>query len=88
MYHRFVSGGPERRGHNKKLYIDMAKRVVRRNSFAYRVNDTWNNLPERLVNAKDINEFKNGLDKFWRNEEVIYDYEKAINKFKISDATL
>ena len=85
IFHRFVSGGLERRGHNKKLYVDMAKKVVRRSSFAYRVNDIWNNLPEKLVNASSINEFKNNLDKHWKNEEIMYNFEKAYNKFKIQE---
>ena len=38
---------------------------VRRNHFSIRVVNDWNSLPERIVSAPMLNEFKNGLDDYW-----------------------
>jgi len=37
-------------------------------------NSVWNSLPNHVVSADTINTFKNRLDKFWSNQEVLYDY--------------
>ena len=59
-----------------------AKKVIGSKSFAYRSNDIWNNLPEKLVNAPSLNSFKNGLDKHWEKEEMKYNFRKLYNKFR------
>ena len=38
---------------------------VRTNTFSNRVVDTWNNLPETVVNAPSVNTFKSRLNKHW-----------------------
>jgi len=41
----------------------------------------WNkpyNLPNDVVHAESTNTFKSRLDKFWYNQEVIYDYRAEI----------
>ena len=75
------------RGHNKKLYVNKADRVVRRNSFAYRVTDTWNNLPYEVVNSSSLNIFKNSLDRLWETEDIKYNFKKAFNKLKARKLT-
>jgi len=34
----------------------------------------WNSLPNHVVSADTITTFKNRLDKFWSDQEVLYDY--------------
>ncbi len=46
------------RGHNFKIYRRQCRLKIRDNSFAFRVTDTWNRLPARVVNAETINSFK------------------------------
>jgi len=32
----------------------------------------WNSLPNDVVEADTINTFKNRLDKYWSNQDVLY----------------
>jgi len=38
----------------------------------------WNSLPNDVVHAESTNTFKSRLDKFWCNQEIIYDYRAEI----------
>jgi len=40
----------------------------------------WNSLPNYAVHAESTNESKTRLDKFWSNEEIIYDYHAKIQE--------
>ena len=51
------------RGHNLKLKKEQCRIDIRKHSFTLRVINEWNNLNDNVVNAKNINEFKNRLDK-------------------------
>ena len=48
------------------------------NAFPIRVTDPWNSLPETVVQAKSLNTFKNRLDQFWSNQEILYNYEAPL----------
>ncbi|KAK3099864.1 hypothetical protein FSP39_010887 [Pinctada imbricata] len=65
------------RGHNMKLYLQRAKSQIRRNTFAIRTVQTWNGLPDSVVSATTLNTFKNRLDKYWSNQNIMYDDFKA-----------
>ena len=56
------------RGHNQKLLKPSTTRIVRQRFFAVRVINAWNNLPESIVNASSINDFKNKLDNHWSDK--------------------
>ena len=45
-------------------------RGIQSNSFYYRTTKTWNDLPKEVVNARDVNSFKNRLDKVWKNNSI------------------
>jgi len=47
---------------------------LRKLSFTNRVIPIWNSLPNHVVFADTINTFKNRLDKFWSDQQVLYDY--------------
>jgi len=51
------------RGHNYKISKQHVNKSKYASFFSNRVINEWNNLPEYIVNAKTINEFKNLYDK-------------------------
>ena len=57
------------RGHSMKLYKDRVNRDVLKFSFANRVIEQWNKLPETVVNVNSVNTFKNKLDTFLKAKE-------------------
>ena len=40
----------------------------------------WNSLPNDVVHAESTNTFKSRLDKFWCDQEIIYDYRAEIQE--------
>jgi len=48
---------------------------LRKFNFTNRVIPTWNSLSNYLVSADTVNCFKNRLDKFWSNQEVLYNHK-------------
>ena len=63
------------RGHSYKVFKERAESSIRRNFFTCRVVELWNELPEEVAAAPDIDVFKEKLDNFWANKEWLYDYE-------------
>jgi len=47
---------------------------LRKFSFTDEVIRVWNSLSNHVVSADTVNTFKNCLDNFWSNQEVLYDY--------------
>ena len=45
------------------------------NSFYYRIQQPWNNLPRKVVDALTLNSFKNELDIAWSAKPFKYDYK-------------
>ena len=68
------------RGHSLTLFKPRVNRNLRQNSFTIRVIDTWNSLPQQVVEAPSVNSFKNRLDKYWKDQESIYNYKVPINR--------
>ena len=60
------------RGHSLKLVKikKYCRTECRRNSFFFRVVDTWNSLSEEVVSSKSVNEFKSALNKYWFNDPI------------------
>ena len=52
------------RGHSYKLKKQTVHGEMRRNFFTQRVINSWNKLPQNVVDAETVNVFKNRLDKF------------------------
>jgi len=42
--------------------------------FSARIVNTWNSLPNSIVDANTVNAFKARLDKFWLHQAVKYDF--------------
>ena len=49
-----------------KLYKESCKKDVLKFSFGNRVVNTWNKLPEQVINCESINSFKRNIDKLLR----------------------
>jgi len=58
-----------------KLVSHRHRYDFRKYSFAARIVNTWNSLPESFTAAETTNCFKNRLNKFWNNQEIIFDYK-------------
>ena len=67
------------RGNSKKLFPQRAMSSLRRNYFTVRAARIWNSLPENVISAPNTNCFKNRLDKFWENQDIIYNYRADIS---------
>ena len=52
------------RGHKYKLNKKRPKLEMRKHFFSQRVVNLWNQLPQHVVEADSVNNFKNRLDKF------------------------
>jgi len=52
---------------------------LRKFNFTNRVIPVRNSLPNHVVSADTINTFKNHLDKFWSDQEVLYDYNADLH---------
>jgi len=50
----------------------------RRFSFAARVVNMWNSLPDHVVDVNSLKQFETRLDKFWGNQDVMFDWTAEI----------
>ena len=66
------------RKHNYQLVWKKPSDGVRgphSNSFYYRIQQNWNNLPRKVVDALTVDSFKNELDAAWTAKPFKYDYK-------------
>jgi len=42
------------------------------------VINKWNSLPNWVVSANTSNTFKARLDKFWHNQDIVYDFRAQL----------
>ncbi len=48
---------------------------MRGHYFMHRVVNLWNELPEEVTSAEDVDKFKEYLDNFWADKDWLYNYE-------------
>jgi len=65
--------------HALRLHKSRAKYDLRKYFFSNRVVNIWNSLLGHFVNADTVNCFKSWLDKFWANEELMYNFWSEIH---------
>ena len=58
------------RGHQKKFYKEQSTTKIRQSQFRLSVADTWNSLPEYVVEVPSIKSFERRLDKFWADQPI------------------
>ena len=68
------------RGHNLRLHKFGARYDLRKYYFTNRVVNIWNSLPIYVISAETVNCFKGRLDNFWKNQDIIYDYQSDIHE--------
>ena len=66
------------RGNDLRLQKNRFKYDLRKYCFCNRVVNIWNSLPNHVVSANTTNVFKNRLDKFWHDQEIIYDFNAQL----------
>ena len=53
--------------------------MVRQHFFTERVIDIWNSLTVHVVEAPSIMTFERRLDRLWRDQDILYNYEAALS---------
>ena len=61
------------RGHTDKQFKRQFRLDLRKYSFSQRVIDDWNSLSEDVVSSEYINQFKNRLNKLWKNKNTKFE---------------
>ena len=56
----------------------MCRYDIRKYSFCYRVVNVWNSLPYYVVEADSVDSFKNRLDKYWANQEFVFNFNSEL----------
>ena len=63
------------RGNSMKLMKYHCTKDIRKHSFTQRIVQIWNSLPNHIIEAQTINQFKNRLDKLWKNHHMKFDFK-------------
>ena len=66
------------RGNSYRLFQGQVKYDLRKFCFSNRIISAWNSLPEIVVTAETTNAFKNRLDRFWINQDIVYDWKAEL----------
>ena len=67
------------RGNKFKLVQHHCRYDLRKYNFTNRVVPIWNSRPDFVVSAGTTNTFKNRLDKFWSDQDILYDYKADLH---------
>ena len=63
------------RGHEYRVMRPLSNTNKGHNRFTSRVVNDWNKLPENVVHATSINNFKNRLDEYFKSDPSVYNHE-------------
>ena len=66
------------RGNKYKLQNHSFHYNFRKFSFAARIVNVWNSLPDYVVDVNSLKQFETRLDKFWGNQDVMFDWTAEI----------
>jgi len=58
----------------------MCQYDIRKYSFCYRVVIVWNSLPDYVIEADSVHTFKSRLDKYWANQEFVFNFKLTTNR--------
>jgi hypothetical protein len=74
----YLSIGSKTRGNIYKTDTARTRYDLRKYYFANRVINAWNSLPNYVVMSDTTNIFKKNLDSFWKDQDMIYNYQVEI----------
>lgn len=66
------------RGNSQKLFVQTVKTSIKKHSFGVRSTKPWNSLPNRVIQSKSVNTFKNRLDRCWNKQDILYNYRTEL----------
>ena len=66
------------RGNDLRLQKQRVRYDIRKFGLSNRVINKWNSLPNWVVSANTTNAFKARLDKFWHNQDIVYDFRAQL----------
>jgi hypothetical protein len=66
------------RGHSYKLPRNHNKTRLRQHYSRERITCSWNCLPCKVVETSSIQSLERGLDKYCRDQDLIFNYEAAL----------
>ena len=55
-----------------KIMKQPSRLNLRKFSFSHRVVDDWNSLPSKVVEARDVEQFKAELDEVWKDIRFLH----------------
>ena len=62
------------RGNELRLKKFRVRYDLHKYSFTNWVVNIWNSSPNKVVLADSVNCFKSRLDKFWQNQDIVYNF--------------
>ena len=65
------------RGHAFKLFKKRVRLDIVKNSFSNRICNVWNSLPYAIVNAPSVNALNNGLDNYFKSNQMKFYLKKT-----------
>ena len=68
------------RGNNFKLTKIRAKYDLLKYFFTNMMVNIWNSLFNYVITAGSVNSFKSRLDKFWKHQELMYNYRSELHR--------
>ena len=66
------------RGNKLKIFQGHVQYNLRKYFFSNRVIQIWNSLPDFIIEANNINSFKNKLDKHWANQNFKFNWRSDL----------
>jgi len=69
---------PNPQNQNRAFYLERLLKDLSKYSFTNRVVNIWNSLPNKVVLADSLNCYKSRLDKFWLNQDIVYNFRAEI----------
>ena len=67
------------RGHKYQLYIERVNKNIRKLNVSIIIINIWNSLSREVAEAPSINSFRNHLDKYWRDQDIVFNYKAKVN---------
>jgi len=64
---------------NTKLTQHHCHYDLRKYTYTNRVIPTWHSLSDCVVSAETVNTFKQCLDKFWSDHDMLYTYKADVH---------